>query len=1323
MDKERVIAWVIVIGYVVLSYLCCHGSCMSVHYLTPDNDNAPCLGEPCFTLNEYIRQDTVQPFSSNTTVVFQLGQHYLNASEHIVIRDIRNLRIIGVEPPDVIGNSAVSGSEIVCVERSGFYFLNVSDLTIANVTVSLCGVSLPQKLIEESLSIHTKTFLEFSAPEQAAVVLFNTYDLYVHGLVVQSSFGYGLLAFNILGNSTIENSIFFLNNNYTLDLHICQSASPSLNDLLLCAGGNIVIVFVDTPECSNLMPTYNLMIAYCYTGFGVNALGFLGSGLTMALAQTSFGVHIDIDGLTSVGNTAGLGANIGILVYEVVDDSTISIRNSLSKNGNPFIQPTILGGFANSFEHRGSGLYFRYGLPLPTNFTTTCLVRDKHESKILTISKSKFIGNNAAFGGGARIRFTSAMPTNVVYRIQVDHCDFIENVANSASALSVQEVARLHNSVTVQFVFNNCSFTNNVCPRLLLPTSLLQFETGLLSTIQITSVQDVTFANCRFQDNKGTAVDAYSTRLRFYGNVTIARNFAVRGGGLGLHGDSLLLLPPSTHLSLLSNRAEFKGGAVYVVGSDYLRSPCFFQIELSNLTEILGIPITVSSLIPNENKVNIPTELDIVVELENNTAKSAGSEVYGGTVDNCIFLTTIYLSGYQDSGLLFDQLFNFKGNSTADESLISSDALHVCFCHDNVPDCKDHIHNITVYPGQTFEIAALTKGQRGGASPAVVHVNFLLEDEKQLPPVIGPFQSTQEVGRTCTPLSYTISSEETSLLMLLSIEGEISEEGSEFIPVNLLPCPPGFVLVGSPPSCDCNSDLTSLGLTCDIESQTIHRSSPYWISKEDSKHGESEIVVHQYCPLDYCTEKDVEVDVSNPDTQCVNHRTGILCGGCKPGLSTVFGSSKCQKCSNDYIALILPFLLLGIALILLLCTCESLHTTVGAINGLIFYANIVQFNRRIYFPQGETNILTVFVAWLNLDFGIPTCFYDGMDSYANTWLQLLFPAYIWALSGAIIVASHYSTTVSKFIGNYAIPVLSTLFLLSLAKFLRTIIVAMSFTFIEHNDGSQTTVWLYDGNLEYFEGKRVPLFLVALAISLFLVLPYIFLILLGPCLQKRSSHKGFRWVNKLKPFLDAYQGPYNEEFRYWTGLLLLVRGALFLVFSFNITNPGVILLVILITSQLLTAMAWYHGGVYKSWPMNALEAFFLINLGALTAGTFYAYYEKGNQAVVAYLSVSASLVVFLGIVFCGTYSKLARFLNLPVAWELLSTIKARVYHPRGTTAPQTISNQSQTEGHNNANVTSEFDFFPTRHDSNQLGRSFTVQLREPLNLITDPTTTT
>ena len=95
---------------------------------------------------------------------------------------------------------------------------------------------------------------------------------------------------------------------------------------------------------------------------------------------------------------------------------------------------------------------------------------------------------------------------------------------------------------------------------------------------------------------------------------------------------------------------------------------------------------------------------------------------------------------------------------------------------------------------------------------------------------------------------------------------------------------------------------------------------------------------------------------------------------------------------------------------------------------------------------GAFTFLQVFIAWLNLDFGIETCFV-GLDAYWKTWLQFLFPFYIWAIAGVIIVACRYSSRLTNLIGSRAVPLLATLFLLSYMKLLRTVIDATSEHFL------------------------------------------------------------------------------------------------------------------------------------------------------------------------------------------------------------------------------------------------------------------------------------
>ena len=121
----------------------------------------------------------------------------------------------------------------------------------------------------------------------------------------------------------------------------------------------------------------------------------------------------------------------------------------------------------------------------------------------------------------------------------------------------------------------------------------------------------------------------------------------------------------------------------------------------------------------------------------------------------------------------------------------------------------------------------------------------------------------------------------------------------------------------------------------------------------------------------------------------------------------------------------------------------------------------------------------MFIAWLNLDLGIKTCFFNGLTAYGKTWLQFVFPLYIWSIAGLIIIAAKYSE--AKVMGNNSVPVLATLFLLSYSKLFRTIITALSFTMLSTTHGSKA-VWSADGNLDYLGPEHAPLFVVGSCMS-------------------------------------------------------------------------------------------------------------------------------------------------------------------------------------------------------------------------------------------------
>ena len=365
---------------------------------------------------------------------------------------------------------------------------------------------------------------------------------------------------------------------------------------------------------------------------------------------------------------------------------------------------------------------------------------------------------------------------------------------------------------------------------------------------------------------------------------------------------------------------------------------------------------------------------------------------------------------------------------------------------------------------------------------------------------------------------------------------------------------------------------------------------------------------------------------------------------------------------------------MGVALVILLLVCK-LTVAAGTISGLVFYANIVGVNHTIFLPVESTDAFSLFIAWLNLNFGIEICFFDGMDAYSKTWLQFVFPVYLWLLVGLMILISHFSRRFAKLLGNNPVSVLATLILLSYTKILRALIAAINFTYLEYPAYNQT-VWLYDANIDYLSGKHIPLFTVAVLFFLFLFLPYTLLLFFGQWLQAISHLRLFSWVNsaRLKAFMDSYHAPYKAKHRYWPGLLLVLRFVLLLVFALNPQqDPSISLLSILVGTGMLIVWAWISGGVYRNWCLDALESSFMLNLIILAAATYHVNHSGGNQHAVWYTSVSIVLATFIGILAYHIFQQV-RQTNL---WKKVPKLKLKFNFNQAVNVPQNpVNNYNQ-----------------------------------------------
>ena len=712
----------------------------------------------------------------------------------------------------------------------------------------------------------------------------------------------------------------------------------------------------------------------------------------------------------------------------------------------------------------------------------------------------------------------------------------------------------------------------------------------------------------------------YFTSNGHYEGKTMTQNkFTNHGGGLFMELKTTLSILPNTTVYWENNHAT-RGGAIYVADTSPLsyctpltpyipQEECFFQL-------------------PGQNLSSINVQLIFI----NNSADDAGSVLYGGAIDHC---KLSHGPDLYSSGKVFDMLVHNNDTDYNTTSNISSDPLQICLCEDNLPKCSMTQYELrhVKYPGETFQFSVVAVGQRNGPVPSTVISTLNSIQNPDGTNLLG-YQYLQQANNTCTKLNYTLLSLSSFVDIWLHAEGSSCSKFGDLgtlcisVFINQI-CPPGFNISGSQKSCVCEPRLAHYTNTCIITNGLgrITRDSgrQFWVGYDSQS---SELILHPLCPFDYCASQTVAFPLNNTDLQCAHNRTGLLCGACKKGYSLVLGTSHCHHCTNSHLFLLIPFAVMGIALVFFLLVCK-LTVATGTLSGLVFYANIVAANRTFFLPVESTNVFSVFIAWLNLNFGIETCFYNGMDAYSKTWLQFVFPGYIWMLVGLMIIISHYSRRFAKLLGNNPVSVLATLILLSYTTIQHTLIT-MPTTYLEYPTYNRM-VWLYDANLDYLGVKHIPLFIVAMLVFLFLFLPYTLLIVFGQWLQAISHLRLFSWVNRLKPFIDAYHAPYRAKHRYWPGLLLVIRFVLLLVFAFNPQqDPSVNLLAIIIGTGVLLVWAWVSGGVYRNWCLDALEGSFALNLIILAAATYHVKLSGGNQLAVGYTSISIAFATFIGI---------------------------------------------------------------------------------------------
>ena len=909
------------------------------------------------------------------------------------------------------------------------------------------------------------------------------------------------------------------------------------------------------------------------------------------------------------------------------------------------------------------------------------------DSVTLIFLNGTHISSRSKFVVTASINFTMKGESQTVaiesveLDIEVQILNISSIVLNGSSNLRVRPVPTA-NAITVQVV--DCKFVEHSFLKTIY--SILNLSNSEFLSISLSPndnpltayYSEVFLRETRFVGSSQTAILALDSNITFDQTVDFINNTGVGGGALSLFS-TRIYFANTANIHFINNTALTIGGAIYVELGEIVRPDsdfgvfrCFYQV-LSPLSSTA-----------------------FQVFFSDNSAEFGGDDIYGTALNSSCQVSS------SDNSFKIAPFEHFHFD-TYGPSSVSSSPQRVCICDgDGIPQCAD-LSKIYMtreaYPGETITIPTVIVGTDFGRTVGTVYVGFLEYVDQSTTRKVSDYQN-------CTTIYYTLhprNSESNYTVMHLStiqfddkryfksqyhnheeyIRGAINTYNKNrtisffllttpvYINITFLNCPPGLSLrsvrstrfQNNTRSCDCHPEFRN-NIQCHIDNSSVHFlwSSNAWIGVDNITET-NRILYSNNCPFDYCRDGEKSVDYikgNDPNDQCAFNRAGVLCGGCRENYSLAIGSSRCISCSNNnYLALLIFFAAAGFLLVLFV-SIVNLTVTQGMINGLVFYANIVWAYQNIVLPQEYNtdtinsgfSIVKIFLAWLNLDFGIETCFIRGLDGFWKTWLQFVFPFYT---AGLFFLGLRFSSKLSKLFGDRSVPTLATLLFLSYTKLLRTIIAALGLAQIKifSNDSTVRTVavWSVDGNLRYGVHPHIFLVLVAIACLLFLWLPYTLLLLLMQWLRKVPHSKLSQWITRYKPVFDTHYAPLKDKHHYWFGVLLHVQGVLLFISSLisNIYPNVSLFLLLTLATLLLFYMSFMQ--VYRRIVVLVAESSFFINLILLTGGFILFNGERGRM-IVLYVSISIAFLEFCGI----------------VVWSLIMTYFLKFRRNKGSERP-------------------------------------------------------
>ena len=864
--------------------------------------------------------------------------------------------------------------------------------------------------------------------------------------------------------------------------------------------------------------------------------------------------------------------------------------------------------------------------------------QEQVSSPIFQVHNCSFRNNTAEVGGAVFVY-------NLVTNVEISRSAFVSNKACIGAAIYAGDTHEVLGKESYNVQLIDVAVIENECIRCSGGTRGAAVYFSEINYLNITG--NAGTGSHFIRNYPQGAIQGIGANLHLFGVVSFKNNSGESGGAIYLTNDGHLYFSDGCMVNFAENTASRLGGAIYIEGD---------QIIVTYVLTFCAIHF----LGWRHN-----------ITFKGNHANLAGHAIYATPIYDCDLDNQIYLGLQPMNQTYYYKFYKFEGPK---DSQIMSFPVNVHLCG----GCKQRgvlsAYGTTnhTYPGAKLWCKATLRDYANSISPGVVYAQVVLEGENAVSPDIrlAPQQEVQWIASECTTIEYQIYGPQ-NVSVNLQLSTKLGTNPYQ-IPLTLQSCEDGFLLQNDSRGllqCECSEFLSSFGVTCNVNRGTVSRHRLQWIGLDP----DGNEAVSKTCPLKYCNENIGGMTLARLADICAGGRIGVLCGQCPSGLSVVFGSEECLKCSNIWLLTILMYAILG-ALLVVALFALNITVTSGILYGPIFYANVLVVNASDFFSQSGLAPLEIAVSLMNLDLGFPLCFFHGMDDLAKMGFQFVFPAYLLMIAITIVITSHYFLTwspnktavscahrVMHFIGKKAVNVLATLIYLSYSKVLRTVIDILTYTNVYLENSTTVVVWFYDGTIRFLHGNHIILFLLAMVASMFLffyTLALTFIPIIEVCSEK---HKVCTWLNRkvnhLKPINDAYYGPYKGKWRIWLGLRLWLVVLLYSIRpSLGADNPSLLLsihVILVIIFMFIQIRIMPFEGARQQEPgrlsyiskyiYNWLDLFYLLNYAILALIVSYFLVNDTNRIQlkmvvgtfvgIALLVFFCTIIVRMVLIFC------------------------------------------------------------------------------------------